>query len=48
VEHLFRDAGARAAQVQAMTEFGRLLGEGGETPSLRAARVLLDFVENGG
>jgi lipid-A-disaccharide synthase len=45
VEHLFRDAGARAAQVQAMAEFGRLLGEGDETPSLRAARVLLDFVE---
>jgi len=45
VEHLFRDTGARAAQVQAMVEFGRLLGEGDETPSLRAARVLLDFVE---
>jgi lipid-A-disaccharide synthase len=46
VEHLFRDPSARAAQVQAMTEFGRLLGEGDETPSLRAARVLLEFVEN--
>jgi lipid-A-disaccharide synthase len=45
VKHLFRDAGARSAQVQAMTEFGRLLGEGDETPSLRAARVLLEFVE---
>ncbi len=48
VEHLFRDASARIAQIQAMTEFGRLLGEGGETPSLRAARMLLDFVETGG
>ena len=46
VEILFREASARAAQVQAMTEFGRLLGEGDETPSLRAARVLLEFVEN--
>jgi lipid-A-disaccharide synthase len=46
VEHLFRDADARAAQVEAMKEFGRRLGEGDEPPSLRAARVLLDFVEN--
>jgi len=46
VEHLFRDASARVTQIQAMVEFGRLLGEGDETPSLRAARVLLDFVES--
>lgn len=45
VETLFRDPAARAGQVQAMTEFGRLLGEGDEAPSLRAARVLLEFVE---
>jgi lipid-A-disaccharide synthase len=45
VERLFMDAGARAAQVDAMKEFGRLLGEGDEAPSLRAARVLLEFVE---
>jgi lipid-A-disaccharide synthase len=45
VERLFKDEGARAAQIQAMTEFGRLLGEGDEAPSLRAARVLLEFVE---
>ncbi len=45
VERLFRDEAARLAQTQAMTEFGRLLGEGDEAPSLRAARVLLDFVE---
>ena len=45
VGRLFSDTAARAAQVDAMKEFGRLLGEGDETPSRRAARVLLDFVE---
>jgi lipid-A-disaccharide synthase len=45
VEGLFRDASKRAAQVEAMKEFGRRLGEGDEPPSLRAARVLLEFVE---
>jgi len=45
VERLFRDEVARAAQVEAMKEFGRKLGEGDEAPSLRAARVLLDFVD---
>jgi lipid-A-disaccharide synthase len=45
VTHLFRDKGARAAQVEAMNEFARQLGEGDEPPSLRAARVLLEFVE---
>ena len=44
VERLFRDQAARAAQVEAMNEFGRRLGEGEEAPSLRAARVLLDFI----
>ena len=44
VELLFRDKAARAAQVEAMTEFGRKLGEGDEPPSLRAARTLLAFV----
>jgi len=29
-----------------MDEFARQLGEGEEAPSLRAARVLLEFVEN--
>jgi lipid-A-disaccharide synthase len=46
VTHLFVDTSARAAQVEAMNEFGRLLGEGDEAPSQRAARVLLDFVES--
>jgi lipid-A-disaccharide synthase len=45
VERLFNDAGARAAQVEAMKEFGHLLGEDDEAPSLRAARALLEFVD---
>jgi len=44
VERLLRDAGARAAQTAALAEFDRLLGEGTEAPSLRAARALLDFI----
>jgi len=43
-ETLFTDKAAAAAQVAAMDDFARRLGEGGEAPSLRAARVLLDFV----
>lgn len=45
VGQLFADANARAAQVDAMNAFARLLGEKDEPPSLRAARILLDFVE---
>jgi lipid-A-disaccharide synthase len=44
VETLFHDQDARAAQVEAMKEFAVALGEGAEPPSLRAARVLLEFV----
>ena len=44
VEKLFRDPAARAEQVASLGEFTRLLGEGTEAPSLRAARTLLDFV----
>jgi lipid-A-disaccharide synthase len=44
VERLFRDETARQAQIDAMNEFGRRLGEGEEAPSQRAARVLLDFI----
>jgi lipid-A-disaccharide synthase len=44
VERLFRDETARTAQRDAMNEFGRRLGEGEEAPSLRAARVLLEFI----
>jgi lipid-A-disaccharide synthase len=43
VERLFTDTSAAAAQVRAMDEFAQKLGEGSEAPSLRAARVLLDF-----
>jgi lipid-A-disaccharide synthase len=46
LERLFTDPVACAAQVEAMKAFGRRLGEGDEAPSLRAARVLLEFVEN--
>ena len=42
--HLFRDEKARAAQTEAMNEVGRRLGEEDESPSLRAARVLLEFI----
>jgi lipid-A-disaccharide synthase len=45
VENLFRNEAARAAQIEAMKDFGHRLGEGDEPPSLRAARVLLEFVE---
>jgi lipid-A-disaccharide synthase len=45
VERLFKDSMARTVQIEAMKEFGRRLGEGDEAPSLRAARVLLEFVE---
>jgi len=45
VEKLFSDPAAHAAQVQAMDEFAASLGEGKEAPSLRAARVLLDFAD---
>ena len=44
VEKLFADPAAHAAQVRAMDEFAASLGEGKEAPSLRAARVLLDFI----
>jgi len=45
VANLFADETARDAQVAAMNDFSALLGEKEEPPSLRAARVLLDFVE---
>jgi lipid-A-disaccharide synthase len=44
VEKLFRHESARARQIAAMDEFARRLGEGEEAPSLRAARVLLEFI----
>jgi lipid-A-disaccharide synthase len=47
VENLFADKQAAAAQIAAMDEFAAQLGEGEEAPSLRAARVLLDFISAG-
>jgi lipid-A-disaccharide synthase len=44
LEKLFRDPATRAAQIEAMNEFGRRLGEEEEPPSRRAARVLLEFI----
>ena len=44
VQKLCENESARAVQIQAMNQFAEQLGEGGEAPSLRAARVLLDFI----
>ncbi len=44
VEVLLTDPKAAAVQVAALDEAAKRLGEGGEAPSVRAARVLLDFV----
>ncbi len=44
VARLFQDRSARDAQIAAMDDFARKLGEGEEAPSLRAARELLAFV----
>ena len=46
VEKLFRDPAARAAQTAAMTQFAHALGADDEAPSLRAARTLLEFLDN--
>ena len=44
---LFGDAGARAAQMQAMEITMTRLGEGGEAPGLRAARSVLGALSGG-
>ncbi|HEY2068761.1 MAG TPA: lipid-A-disaccharide synthase [Rhizomicrobium sp.] len=46
VIHLFRDADARAEQVKALTEAAADLGQGDDPPSVRAARVLLEFARS--
>jgi lipid-A-disaccharide synthase len=42
---LLTDKAKAATQVRDLGEAARLLGEGGEPPSLRAAQALLDFVQ---
>ena len=42
---LLTDANAAKKQIAALDEAAHKLGEGGEPPSLRAARAILDFVE---
>ncbi len=44
VEALLRDETVRAAQLRDLDDATKKLGEGGEPPSLRAARALLAFV----
>ena len=44
VANLCTNSNARAAQVEAMDAFAKMLGEGEEAPSLRAARALLEFI----
>jgi lipid-A-disaccharide synthase len=43
LRRLFADPAARAEQVRAMAEAMHAIGEGGESPSLRAARAVLDL-----
>ena len=45
VYRLFTDEAARARQVADLDEAAHLFGEGGESPSLRAARAVLALVE---
>ena len=46
VDRLFSDPSAREKQVRDLEEATADLGRGGEAPSLRAARVLLDFARD--
>jgi lipid-A-disaccharide synthase len=41
---LLTDASAAQRQIAALEQATQLLGQGGEAPSLRAARAILDFV----
>jgi lipid-A-disaccharide synthase len=45
VKHLFDNPGAREEQVSAMKDAMRAIGEGGESPSLRAARAVLELAQ---
>jgi hypothetical protein len=44
---LLTDAKARAAQIAELDEATHLLGKDDESPSLRAARALLEFARGG-
>jgi hypothetical protein len=44
---LFRDRDAISHELADLDEATRLLGRGGEAPSIRAARAILDFVRRG-
>jgi lipid-A-disaccharide synthase len=44
---LLTDSTKAAAQVSDLAEAAKLLGEGGEAPSLRAARALIEFIRAG-
>jgi lipid-A-disaccharide synthase len=44
VTPLLTDKAAAARQIAELNEVARALGEGSETPSLRAAHAILDFV----
>lgn len=46
LKKLILDPGARARQISDLNEADHLLGVGGEAPSLRAARALLDFARS--
>jgi lipid-A-disaccharide synthase len=48
VTKLFRDPAAREEQLQSLREATHTLGAGEEAPSLRAARVVLDFARKPG
>lgn len=48
VERLFNDEAARADQMVAMNEFAARLGADDDPPSLRAARVVLEFAREQG
>jgi lipid-A-disaccharide synthase len=46
LKKLILDPGGRARQISDLIEADHLLGVGGEAPSLRAARALLDFARS--
>jgi lipid-A-disaccharide synthase len=47
VVKLFKDRDAISHELDDLDEATLLLGRGGEAPSIRAARAILDFVQKG-